>query len=52
MRPKAGKASELRQVMMGNPRRPKGMTTAYLLSEDAAGNVWGGAVFEGRADVP
>ncbi len=31
---------------MGNPRRPKGMITAYLLSEDAAGNVWGVAVFE------
>ena len=46
MRPKAGKAAELRQVMMGNSRRPKGMITAYLLSEDTAGNVWGVAVFE------
>jgi len=46
MRPKAGKAAELRQVMMSNPRRPDGMVTAYLLSEDAAGNVWGFAVFQ------
>lgn len=46
MRPKAGKAAELQQVMMGSPRRPKGMMTAYLLTEDAAGDVWGFAVFE------
>ncbi len=46
MQPKPGKAEELRQVMIGEPRRPKGMITAYLLSEDAAGNVWGVAVFE------
>jgi hypothetical protein len=46
MRPKAGKAAELRQVMMSNPRRPEGMITAYLLSEDANGDVWGMAVFE------
>jgi hypothetical protein len=46
MRPKAGKAAELQQVMMTNPRRPDGMITAYLLSEDAAGNVWGFAVFQ------
>ena len=46
MRPKAGMATELQQVMMGNPRRPKGMITAYLLREDTHGNVWGVAVFE------
>lgn len=46
MRPKPGKSAELRQVMMGDPRRPRGMITAYLLSDDAAGNVWGVAVFE------
>ena len=46
MRPKAGKAAELRQVMMSNPRRPDGMITAYLLSEDSAGNLWGFAVFQ------
>ena len=46
MRPKAGKGPELKQLMMGNPRRPSGMVTAYLLSEEADGNLWGIAVFE------
>jgi hypothetical protein len=46
MRPKAGKAAELRDYMMGMERRPAGMVTAYLLSEDSGGNVWGMAVFE------
>jgi hypothetical protein len=46
MRPKAGMASQVREVMMGDPRRPKGMVTAYLLTEDKAGDIWGFAVFE------
>ncbi len=46
MRPKAGKAGDLRDTMMSNDRRPKGMVTAYLLTEDKAGEVWGVAVFE------
>ncbi len=46
MRPQAGKSAELRQVMMGSPRRPDGMVTAYLLAEDASGDVWGFAVFK------
>lgn len=46
MRPKAGMASQLRDVMMSDQRRPKGMITAYLLTEDAAGDVWGFAVFD------
>jgi hypothetical protein len=45
MRPKVGKAAELRQAMMSNPRQPDGMVTAYLLDEDAAGAVWGVAIF-------
>ena len=46
MRPKAGMASQLRDVMMSDQRRPNGMITAYLLTEDAAGDVWGFAVFD------
>ena len=46
MRPKAGMAGQLRDVMMANPRKPKGMVTAYLLTEDKAGDVWGLAVFD------
>ena len=46
MRPKAGMASQVLDVMMGDPRQPKGMLAAYLLTEDAAGDVWGFAVFE------
>ena len=46
MRPQAGKAGELRDVMMGLTRRPKGMVAAYLLGEDSGGAVWGFAVFE------
>ena len=45
MRPKAGMAAELRDVMMSDSRRPKGMATAYLLTEDMSGDVWGFAVF-------
>ena len=46
MRPKSGMAQQLRDVMMSNDRRPKGMVAAYLLSEDASETVWGLAVFE------
>ena len=46
MRPKAGKAQELRGHMMGMDRRPPGMVTAYILTEDSGGNVWGFAVFD------
>ena len=46
MRPKAGKAGELRDTMMNNDRRPKGMVTAYMLTEEKAGEVWGFGVFE------
>lgn len=46
MRPKPGMAGQLGDVMMGNPRRPKGMLAAYLLTEGASGDVWGFAVFE------
>lgn len=46
MRPKAGMASQVRDVMMSDPRRPKGMVTAYLLTADVSGDVWGFAVFE------
>ena len=46
MRPKSGMAQQLRDVMMNNDRRPKGMVAAYLLSEDASETVWGLAVFE------
>lgn len=46
MKPKAGKAQELRDTMMGSDRRPAGMKTAYLLSEDSDGAVWGLAIFD------
>ncbi len=46
MRPKAGKAQELLDTMMSSDRRPAGMKTAYLLSEDAEGSVWGMAIFD------
>jgi len=46
MTPKAGKAQELRDTMMGSSRRPAGMITAYQLSEDADGSLWGLALFE------
>ncbi len=46
MRPKAGKAQELRETMMGSQRRPAGMMTAYQLAEDGDGSVWAFAVFE------
>lgn len=46
MRPKAGMAQQLQDTMMSSDRRPPGMKTAYLLSEDAGGDVWGFAVFE------
>jgi hypothetical protein len=45
LRPKAGMAAQVRDVMMSDPRRPKGMVNAYLLTEDKAGDVWGFAVF-------
>jgi len=46
MRPKSGMAGQLRDVMMSNTRRPKGMVAAYLLTQDAPPDVWGFAVFE------
>ena len=46
MRPKAGMAKQVLDVMMGDPRRPTGMVTAYLLTGDNAGDIWGFAVFE------
>lgn len=46
MRPKPGKAAELRDYIMGVERRAPGMVTAYLLTEDNDGNVWGFGVFE------
>jgi hypothetical protein len=46
MRPKSGMAGQLRDVMMGNPRQPKGMVAAYLLDEDSSDNMWVLAVFE------
>ena len=46
VRPKPGKAAEFRDVLIGSPRRAKAMVTAYLLSEDASGDIWGFAVFE------
>lgn len=45
MRPKSGMASQVRDVLMNDPRRPKGMAAAYLLTEDKSGDVWGFAVF-------
>ena len=39
-------AKQVLDVMMSDPRKPKGMLAAYLLTEDAAGDVWGFAVFE------
>jgi hypothetical protein len=45
MRPKAGMTGKLREVMMSQRRKPRGMVGAYLLTEDA-GSVWGMAVFE------
>ena len=45
MRPKAGKAGELRDVMLARTRKPLGMVAAYLLKEDAGGAVWGFGVF-------
>jgi hypothetical protein len=48
MRPKQGMAQQLRETMMSSDRRPPGMKTAYLLSEDADGSVWGFAIFEGE----
>ncbi len=44
--PKSGMAAQLRDVMMSNPRRPKGMVAAYLLGENGTQDVWGFAVFE------
>jgi hypothetical protein len=46
MRPKSGMTAQLRDVMMSNTRRPKGMVAAYLLGEDASEDTWGFAVFE------
>ena len=46
MRPKSGMKVQLRETMLSNPRRPKGMVAAYLLSEDASEDVWGFAVFD------
>lgn len=46
MRPKPGMAGQLRDVMMSNPRQPKGMVAAYMLNEDGSQDVWGCAVFE------
>lgn len=46
MRPKAGKTAELKAVFMEGGRRPKGMTAAYMLTEDKDGSVWGMGVFE------
>lgn len=46
MRPKPGKAQELRDYMMDIQRRPPGMATAYILIEDTGGDVWGIAVFD------
>jgi hypothetical protein len=46
MRPKPGKAEELRDYLMGVQRRAPGMVAAYLLTEDSGGNVWGFGVFE------
>jgi spermidine synthase len=45
MRPKSGMAAQVRDVMMSDPRRPSGMVTAYLLTEDKSGDIWGFAVF-------
>jgi spermidine synthase len=45
LRPKAGMAAQVRDVMMSDPRRPKVMVNAYLLTEDKAGDIWGFAVF-------
>lgn len=45
MRPKAGMAAQVRDVMMGDPRRPSGMVTAFLLTDDKSGDIWGFAVF-------
>ena len=46
MRPKSGMTGQLRDVMMSNTRRPKGMAAAYMLAEDASEGVWGFAVFQ------
>jgi quinol monooxygenase YgiN len=46
MRPKSGMREQLRDVMMSNTRRPKGMVAAYLLNEDASEDAWVLAVFE------
>jgi hypothetical protein len=46
MRPKPGKAEELRDYLMAVQRRAPGHITAYILTEDSGGNVWGFGVFE------
>jgi hypothetical protein len=46
MRPKPGKAQELRDYIMGVQRRAPGMVTAYILVEDSGGSVWGFGIFE------
>jgi hypothetical protein len=48
MRPRSGTRDQLRDVMMSNTRRPRGMVAvaAYLLKEDASEDAWVRAVFE------
>jgi quinol monooxygenase YgiN len=46
MRPKPGKAQELRDYMVNVQRRAPGMVAAYFLTEDSGGNVWVMGIFE------
>jgi hypothetical protein len=46
MRPRPGKAEELRDYLMGVARRAPGHITAYVLTEDGGDVVWGFGVFE------
>lgn len=46
MRPKPGMRDQLRETMLSNDRRPKGMVAAYFLAEDGSGDAWGCAVFD------
>lgn len=45
MRPKPGKAEELRDYLISVQRRAPGHITAYVLIEDGGAAVWGFGVF-------
>ena len=47
MRPKSGKAQQLRDYIIGVHRRAPGVVTASVLSDAHGGNVWGFGAFDG-----